>query len=255
MNSVKRYSNNDWPFVECDDGQFVLYSDYADLREQVKAAQRVLDEKNCNVTCQGDDDCHTNSCKLERVLYPHDQDETPTPNVIEHIEYECPVCGAIYQNKDAAEMCASQPKPDDGGIKPGDIVFCSSGFGWFDGDPKWVSNLADVEEAKRTGRKCPNGNGNCFDYCCTYRFYYVVGAVEIERTHSALYMLGKSPSGEEVSEHRILYHVFTRAMKPETGYSQGYTHDQGHITPELLRPQPVLPGAAEFIGRRTERLL
>jgi len=174
------------------------------------------------------------------------------PKIIVHTTYECPICGSVYKHRDSAEMCAAQPRPDDGGIKPGDIVYCAAGFGWYDGDPAWISNPDVLDDGKRRA-VCPNGDGNCFSSCCTYRFYYVVGVVEIEHGSYPLYILGTSKSDEEITQHRIRYHVFTKAMKEM--YSSGYTHDCGHIRPVLVKPQPKLPGAKEFIGKRVTRLL
>lgn len=181
-------------------------------------------------------------------------------------EYQCEVCGRVYKSEAAATRCETQPMPV-AVAKPGDIVLTGQGFGWFDGDKSWVENYARIgpmnTDARpyggtgmlRARRKCPSGDTNCFSPCCNYQFYYVVGTVGVEQGELGGYVLDKV-DGESVFEHRVEYHLFTRAMAPPgTGYSEGQTYDKGHYNPVVVKSPPILRGAKAFIGKTTGRLL
>lgn len=145
--------------------------------------------------------------------------------------YRCDGCGSEHKTPEAAAMCeASTQTPD---FSPGDIVFIKSGYTWFDGEPSWVSNL----DTANTNRRCPNGHGNCFSPCCTYRFYYVVTAVSL-------------------NEHRAVYHVATKAMTPKSGHHIGRTGDL-HYRPILVKDAPaeVVASAASLLGKLSRTLI
>jgi hypothetical protein len=124
--------------------------------------------------------------------------------------FACDICDAEYDNEAGALACEARGKPNLI-VAVGDIVFGSAGFGWFDGDKKWVSN-----PTVSLKRKCPKGDGNCFDDCCTYRFYYVVSAIDVDPEDS----------------HRPRYHLITGAMLKD--YRVGYTFNTGHVTPRKV---------------------
>lgn len=152
--------------------------------------------------------------------------------------YKCEICGTEYRERKEAEECEAQGTPALL-ANAGDIVLADSGFTWFDGDKRWIENPEVV--LKTTGAKCPNGDSNCFDECCTYQFYYVVTAVDIAID----------------SRHRTRYHLATKAMAGETGHARGYTLNVDHLTPRKVNdpPRHVVTTSKDLVGARTERLL
>lgn len=123
--------------------------------------------------------------------------------------YECSFCHKRYENYEEAKACesAGRPKPL---LKVGTIVTLGGGFGWFDGDSKWVANYKKIGPMNspgpngdafqvRTRGKCPSGNDNCHGSCCNYIFYYKLIKIEIDG-------------------HNLIYHFKTKAMK--SGYSE-----------------------------------
>lgn len=141
--------------------------------------------------------------------------------------YKCPICEKNYDNKEKAELCLKKgfsPK-----FKVGDIVFTKAGFGWFDGDEKWISNPGVRKKQK---------HDHCFQDCCTYKFYYVISHID----------------GDSNDLHRVRYHVFTGAMKG--GYRDGYTFDT-HYTPKLIENPPkfIVKDSKKFIGKKSGYLL
>lgn len=153
------------------------------------------------------------------------------------ILYICEGCGKQYDRIVKAQECESKD-PGEQLVEPGDIVTARYGFGWFDGDRRWVVN-PDVKLRHRDGKEvCPNGNGNCFSKCCTYGFYYVVTAVD---THN----------------HRTRYHLRTRAMGGKTGYRGGYTYTDDHITPKKVgSPSDFLVRSGRgLVGEKCKGLL
>lgn len=128
----------------------------------------------------------------------------------------------------------------------GDIVFCRSGFGWYDGDRNWISN-ADQVDPKGLGNpgpiprgKCPNGDRNCFSPCCTFLFYYVVSFIDEDPTRAG----------------RRRYHLITNAMT--RSHRSGYTFDDGgHFSPWLVEDPPryILNTSKELLGQAADHLL
>lgn len=156
-------------------------------------------------------------------------------------QYVCEICGEKYRTEKGALECEAQGSPAAPAFQVGDIVTCGAGFGWFDGDPKWITNPALIEAYKH-GKPwpCPNGDGNCFSPCCTLQFYYVVTAVEGEGGHEG---------------HRVRYHVCTLAMKES--YRGGYTYDKHHITPVKVAdpPEYVVRTSKSVLGQKFGNLL
>ena len=78
--------------------------------------------------------------------------------------FQCSYCKQQYANKQQAIDCEKQPieKPC---VEVGQIVEMCFGYGWFDGDKRWVINL-DKKNAPRITE-----HGNCFDRCCTMGFW------------------------------------------------------------------------------------
>lgn len=151
--------------------------------------------------------------------------------------YTCDICHREYPSARAAAICEREMgKPT---VRPGDIVFVGAGFGWYDGDREWVSNpdvkLGGIRE-----------HGNCFGECCTYRFYYVVTAVDRD--------LEPAWDGEG---HRWRYHLATKAMTGKHGHTGGYTYDVHHVKPKLVKRPPthVVETSKDLIGRKSENLL
>ncbi len=146
------------------------------------------------------------------------------------IQYVCEGCGQIYNDRDKAEKC--EALTDEVKVSVGDVVFASAGFGWFDGDKKWISNPSALK------RRARNKHGNCFGECCTYRFYYVVTVID---TH----------------EHRTRYHLFTKAMEGKQGYRSGYTYNEHHVPIELIRdpPQRIVRDSKDLISKKATSLL
>lgn len=146
-------------------------------------------------------------------------------------------CGREYGTAAEALACEQQA-PGKRLVEVGDIVTASSGFGWYDGDRRWVRN-PDVrlkQYGKNEWKKCPNGDDNCFARCCTYGFYYVVTAIDVER-------------------HRVRYHVGTRAMLK--GYRFGYTYNEHHIPlVKVKEPSSYLVHSGRgLIGRKARGLI
>lgn len=142
--------------------------------------------------------------------------------------YECPICKKGYNNRREAESCLKEgfnPK-----FKVGDIVFTKAGFGWFDGDEKWISNPDARKKKKHDG---------CHSDCCTFKFYYVISHIDADPDDL----------------HRVRYHVFTDAMKG--CYRDGYTFDVGHYTPELVEnpPEYIVKNSKKFIAKKSGYLL
>jgi hypothetical protein len=164
------------------------------------------------------------------------------PTVIPH--YACSICRTEYDKREEAVACESVPEErPDPKLAPGTIVFAHSGFGWFDGDRRWVSN-PDIL-GKRDGKPCPNGYGNCFEPCCTYRFYYVVTIVE----PPAVWV----PEDRYVFEkHRVRYYVETKAMSGKQGHRGGYTSLRHHIRPAPVKAPPafVVRDARDLVGQK-----
>lgn len=149
-------------------------------------------------------------------------------NAVERVtRWRCTGCGKEYDTRAAAQACASQGRYP-ARFQPGDVVICRRhGYGWHDGDPAWVAEVSP--DAGLHGAPA-------------FTFYYVVGAVTWPDPHGT-------------DRPRPRYHLFTRAMTPDSGHAEGWTVDEGHIPAELVADPPCLPGAEAFLGRRTDTLL
>ncbi len=98
--------------------------------------------------------------------------------------YRCNICNHTYFNIDDAITCSNSTKELQ--VKEGDIVIYGFGYAWYNGDTNWVINHSRFNFRRdkdkdglynglnKSDRRCINGNGNCFDWCCTIGFYYVV---------------------------------------------------------------------------------
>jgi hypothetical protein len=150
--------------------------------------------------------------------------------------FQCPVCKTDYSTRQEAEACLSRGV-DSPIVKVGDIVILQYGYGWFDGDIRWVINPEvrvnpGLEPSPRV-RPCPKKKGNCFDSCCTMGFYYVVAAIDL-------------------SGHRTRYHALTKALSGKIRPAGGWTFNTGHVRPQLVkRPKRFLvKDSADLIGQK-----
>lgn len=150
-------------------------------------------------------------------------------NLIDGIKkvYQCTICHHTYDDIDSAIKCYNSDKPVY--VKVGDIVVSHFSFGWFDGDEKWVINANRFSVKKETKdkfgntlkipshsikrTKCPNGDSNCFDWCCTLGFYYVVS--DIRRYND--------------DEHVFVIHLRTGAMLGEQGHDVHRIYDSSYL--------------------------
>lgn len=161
--------------------------------------------------------------------------------------YECEICGSRHDTEADAAECEAQGIEHVPGLEVGDIVLARAGFGWFDGDVRWIENY------DRIGRKVspfdrPKKNqshGNCFGACCTYQFYYVVTAIDRVEPY------------KEHDGHRVRYHLATLAMSESTGYGSGWTYARHHVTPTKVAapPQHVVDTSKALIGREARTLI
>ncbi len=146
--------------------------------------------------------------------------------------YQCPICKQQYETEKEAQECLNI------GIEKsvalvGDIVELNAGYGWFDGDKRWVIN-------PNVNLKGIKSHGNCFGKCCTYAFYYVITKIE-----------------NDTDRHKLKYHVFTNAMTGKQGHRNGYTFSETHITPKKIKnvPKFVLKDSKKLIGKKAGDLL
>ena len=145
--------------------------------------------------------------------------------------FVCEICNEQYDNARDAEKCEQQ------GIekalyKTGDIVEITKGFGWYDGDKRWIIN----PKVKRNPK-----HGNCFGKCCLMVFYYAITAID------------QDPD----EPHRIRYHLFTNAMSGKQGYKEGYTRAETHYTPKIIKNPPkfIVKDSKKLIGRKSKFLI
>ncbi len=151
--------------------------------------------------------------------------------------YRCELCKTDFDTAKTALACENRKK-EKLIANVGDIVFVKSGFGWFDGDKVWISNPDVMLKRSFEYKKCPNGDSNCFGECCTYRFFYVVTAIDFEG-------------------HRARYHCATLAMTGIKGYASGYTFGSHHYTLVLVKnpPAKVIKASKALIGTRATNLI
>lgn len=161
--------------------------------------------------------------------------------------YVCEMCEREYRTAREAKACEALALSVKPAFKLGDIVLAKAGFGWYDGDRKWIANAEAVDPrktgnpAKRNGSKCPNGDSNCFGPCCTFEFYYVVTHID----------------DDDRSPHRPRYHLVTDAMNGAKGHRAGYTFDSGHYLPKKVPHPPahVAITSRKLIGTKATTLL
>lgn len=135
------------------------------------------------------------------------------------IKYICPNCKTIYNNKKNAEKCLNIKVLFN--FKIGDIVTCGHfRFGWFDGDSEWI---AEKKESKKR---------------YLYNFYYIITYIENK-------------------DHRARYHLLTLAMTESSGYRKGYTHDQNHVTPVLIKnpPKYIIESSKKYVNCKANYLI
>lgn len=137
-------------------------------------------------------------------------------------KWACDVCDTEYASQAAAEACEEMPFPEKT-ADVGDIVLVGRGFGWNDGDDKWIA---------------PEKKGSS-----VRTFYYVVTAVDREPRSNAL--------------HRWRYHLATLAMSGSSGYRIGYTFDVGHYKPERVAspPEAVVAASKALLGKKATSLI
>lgn len=169
-------------------------------------------------------------------------------------KFICEICNQQHDTEAAALACEALGGVERAKLQVGDIVFVRSGFGWMDGSVSWVAN-ADNFDLRRNAEgiitvmsqrnaliaknhKYPT---NCFDSCCTLKFYDVVTHVDLDDTN----------------KHRVRYHVATMAMSAKTGYHAGWTYDSGHYTPRRVDNPPsiVVEQSKALLGRKAKGLL
>jgi hypothetical protein len=134
--------------------------------------------------------------------------------------YFCPVCLSMHRTEAGARLCAeSTPEPV---AKVGDVILMYPRYGWFDGDKRWVEKNTGVDH-----------NGMPL-----LAFWYVITAIDHE-------------------EHRVRYHVDSRAIKSQR--VGGYTFTDGHLWewPNHGRkvPKAVLDEAPKMVGTKFNHLL
>jgi hypothetical protein len=164
------------------------------------------------------------------------------PLEVEHLDvFRCPVCKAGYPTRQEAEACVARGL-DSPIVKVGDIVTLSYGYGWFDGDIRWVVNpevrVSPGPEPSRPVRSCPRKKGNCFEPCCTMGFYYVITVID----HSG---------------HRTRYHALTKALTGKGRPAGGWTFNTGHVRPVLVKKPKrfLVKDSADLIGQKAGHLL
>ena len=170
--------------------------------------------------------------------------EKPPLEVEQVVLFRCPICKAQYANEEAAEKCLAKGV-DAPIVKVGDIVNMGYGYGWFDGDIRWVMNpnvrMNPGPKPSPPKKPCPKKKGSCFDSCCTMGFYYVVTAIDC---------CTEDP-------HRTRYHVFTKAMTGGMRPKGVYTFGEGSGAPQLIKkPSPfVIKDSKGLIGQKGEYLI
>lgn len=156
-------------------------------------------------------------------------------------EYLCEICNNAYVTEAEAIACEKRGR-EKVQCEVGDIVTGNAGFGWFDGDPKWISN-PEVGTCKPGGVSTYGTkprHGNCFGACCTYQFYYVVTAID----------------GDERDPHLARVYVATKAMSGAEGYRGGWT-GRNHIRMKVVAdpPSEIVVDSTDLIGTKIENLL
>jgi len=135
-------------------------------------------------------------------------------------KFVCPICHTQYDIKAEAQACLDR-SVEKTSLTLGDIVEVKYGYGWFDGDKKWVIN-PDVDMSKHG-----------FSKDCSMGFYYVITHIEPDK-------------------HRLRFHVFTKAMTGTQGHREGYTYLRGHYTPvKIDAPEDVVLDSVDLLGLKS----
>lgn len=138
--------------------------------------------------------------------------------------YFCPKCHRPYKAEaDARECDASDVAPV---YEVGQIVRIDVGYGWFDGDEKWL-----IKDGKDGSRQL-------------YAAYFVITAIDYDRSNGW-------------HAHDPRYHIKTLGIKNgnPTGLA-GHTFLKTHTPLIRVKQDPVLVAeGAKFIGKKSERLI
>jgi hypothetical protein len=139
--------------------------------------------------------------------------------------YFCPKCSRIYGSEGAARTCDGSDRPAE--FEVGQIVRIDVGYGWYDGDPKWlILNTGDHH-----GRK-------------THDAFFVVTAVDYDRS-------------DRWHAHDPRYWVKTLGIKNgnPTGMG-GYTYPATHVKLHPVEQDPILVAeGAKYIGEKSGGLI
>jgi len=156
-------------------------------------------------------------------------------------DYQCEICDKRFPSVIQAESCEARGR-DEARFQMGDIVFGSAAFGWFDGDEAWVSNPGvRFNGAQSPLKPCPKKQGNCFDACCCFRFYYVVTRVD----------------ADDRDPHRTRYHIATDAMTGMKGYRGGCTYNRYHVPLKRVDNPPayVVEASKALLGMKFDHII
>ena len=138
--------------------------------------------------------------------------------------YQCEGCYEIYDSLEEAMECEAQGR-EEPIVQVGDFVTTHAGdygrFGWFDGDPEWVTE-------KTRGLHGP---------AKVYSLIYVVTAITY---------------GDKWHPHLCKYHLATKGMTEKSGYGQGYTFPATHTG--ITKIESSLD-ASDLIGIETNDLI
>lgn len=157
--------------------------------------------------------------------------------------FSCDVCHKTHNSYQRALDCEFT-EPNLLNVKVGDIVTAQFGFGWYNGDKRWLVNpeleltgsilVGDMSVPVRKKGKCPNHSlsWNCFDRCCTWGFYYVVTDMRLRK-----------------NSHLMIYSVRTGAMEEPNGHIGGWTGSNHVRLTAVTDPPPfVVEDSKRLIG-------
>ena len=144
------------------------------------------------------------------------------------IKYACAICNQEFDEWHEAKKCEDR-KMEKAIAKVGDIVFVRAGYGWYDGDMRWIMNPNQLQKANPK-------HGNCFGKGCTLEFFYVITAID------------KDPK----RMHRLRYHIFTKAMSGKLGHREGYTFIGTHFGVKIIKNPPkfVVQDSKDLLGKK-----
>ena len=141
--------------------------------------------------------------------------------------FKCEICNKEYLDVNEAKQCETRGV-EEPMFDVGDIVYKGAGYGWYNGDKRWVINPM----VKLKGNP---EHGNCFDKCCTMAFYYVITAITQDL-------------------HSLRYHLYTKAMSGKQGHRCGYMYLANPYVLKLIHPVPefIINDSKELIGNEAE---